>query len=887
MNDPKGFGSWFSDLTGHPTPHPWQSVLAADRICRNRIIRIPTGLGKTEGILTAWSFHRLANANDHWPRRLVWCLPMRVLVEQTEDVAREIVQNFPTEIRPSVHVIMGGEDTGEWFLHPERPAIIVGTQDMLLSRALNRGYAGKRARWPVEFGLLNHDALWVMDEAQLMEVGLATSAQLQAFRDDDQGKFLRPCYTWWMSATMQTHWLKTVDTAEHHQKWRENPCVIPMEQQKGGIWETRKHLEMIDIPAFDAAALATRVLAEHGKGNGAEEARITLVICNTVKRACQTFDALINLGPNAEIELVHSRFRPAERETWRARFLSRAACYQNANRIIVSTQVVEAGVDISASCLITEVAPWPSLVQRFGRCARYSGDGRVLVVDRGDDEVAAAPYSVQELEGAREALETLSDVGIASLESYEESLDPEAMGRLYAYSPAHLLLRREFDELFDTTPDLTGADLDISRFIRSGDERDLHIFWISLKESESPSSGRQPERRELCGVPFLDARDWLCGEETKSNRKPKLRAGMRAWVWDWIEGEWSLASRASLLPGRVVCVAASCGGYREDRGFCPDSNEIVEEVNGPPIAIQAESRLVNDADGRLDSEPLSYNVWKTIASHNSEVAHELARLVDELKLKDDLRRALVLAAHWHDYGKSHPAFQGAIVGRDRPDREDLAKAPKDAWLLPPGTYRFRDQTDSRPGFRHELAGALSLFEILEAHSPEHPALLGPWRGLLSQMGDRVQPSQVAQTPTPLMQQILDCSLEEFNLVAYLVASHHGKVRIALHAVSKDQEYRDRDGRGLPIRGIREGDLLPAIALDQAQPVLPELELTLEPAAIGLSPRTGLSWQERCIRLLDQYGPASLAFLESLLRAADVRASRLSAGDPALIQEASS
>jgi len=36
---------------------------------------------------------------------------------------------------------MGGEEKTEWDLYPEREAILIGTQDMLLSRALNRGSA--------------------------------------------------------------------------------------------------------------------------------------------------------------------------------------------------------------------------------------------------------------------------------------------------------------------------------------------------------------------------------------------------------------------------------------------------------------------------------------------------------------------------------------------------------------------------------------------------------------------------------------------------------------------------------------------------------------------------------------------------------------------------
>ncbi len=60
--------------------------------------------------------------------------------------------------------------------------MLIGTQDMLLSRALNRGYALGRARWPLPYGLLNNDCLWVFDEVQLMGSGLATTAQLAAFR---------------------------------------------------------------------------------------------------------------------------------------------------------------------------------------------------------------------------------------------------------------------------------------------------------------------------------------------------------------------------------------------------------------------------------------------------------------------------------------------------------------------------------------------------------------------------------------------------------------------------------------------------------------------------------------------------------------------------------
>ena len=190
------YQDWFSLITGFDQgPHDWQRELASSDVAKTRLIRVPTGLGKTEGVLAAWLYHAVAHGRGTWPRRLVWCLPMRVLVEQTAERARELIDRWfeasAREDKPPVHILMGGEDTGRWYLAPTAHMVLVGTQDMLLSRALNRGYASGRARWPVEYGLLNHDCLWVMDEVQLMDVGLATSAQLQAFRDQDQSKHLR------------------------------------------------------------------------------------------------------------------------------------------------------------------------------------------------------------------------------------------------------------------------------------------------------------------------------------------------------------------------------------------------------------------------------------------------------------------------------------------------------------------------------------------------------------------------------------------------------------------------------------------------------------------------------------------------------------------------
>ncbi len=105
---------------------------------------------------------------------------------------------------------MAGAIHDEWVGQPDKPWVLVGTQDQLLSRALNRGYAMSRFEWPVDFGLLNNDCRWLIDEVQLMGPGLWTTSQLDWMR---RKRFpsLKPCLTTWMSATVGTSFLSTTD----------------------------------------------------------------------------------------------------------------------------------------------------------------------------------------------------------------------------------------------------------------------------------------------------------------------------------------------------------------------------------------------------------------------------------------------------------------------------------------------------------------------------------------------------------------------------------------------------------------------------------------------------------------------------------------------------
>ena len=156
------FSKMFKKATGNQ-PFPYQQRMAEAEVFPS-LLEVPTGAGKTAAAILGWLWRRRFASDEIrqvTPRRLVYCLPMRVLVEQTVDCAVTWLHNlellwrlrgfmgseegqalksyepFPDDSdddpeKISVHLLMGGEVTGIGICISERDAILIGTQDMLL-----------------------------------------------------------------------------------------------------------------------------------------------------------------------------------------------------------------------------------------------------------------------------------------------------------------------------------------------------------------------------------------------------------------------------------------------------------------------------------------------------------------------------------------------------------------------------------------------------------------------------------------------------------------------------------------------------------------------------------------------------------------------------------
>ncbi|MDQ2707919.1 MAG: CRISPR-associated helicase Cas3' [Actinomycetota bacterium] len=649
-------------------PYGYQRRLAEEGL--PDVLRVPTGAGKTMAAVLPWLYRRRHHPDlavrRGTPRRLVFVLPQRALVEQTVDV----IDGWLTALDESEigrYILMGGVDRDDraWKMHPEQDAIFVGTQDMILSRLLMRGYAEPRANWPMSFGLLHSDTQFVFDEVQLMGPALPTSLQMQGLRAE-LGTAL-PCRSMWMSATLDVPRLGEVapdldpdlGVVELSEDDRTGPLRVRL--------DATRRLERIEIDGKRyARELSSRIVSEH------RPATRTLVVLNTVDRATEVFDAVTKLAPAADLVLLHSRYRPPDRAV---RTKVAIAAPGAAGTIVVSTQVLEAGMDITSELLVTELAPWSSIVQRSGRCNRdgCASDARILWTWPPSGLKQHLPYKAEQLEHTSGVLAALEgeDVTSSRMQEAAQDLDP----------PVHpVLRRRDLLDLFDTAPDLDGNDIDVSQWIRDADDRTAFLAWRAIDTMDETAP--YPARDELCPAPLGDA-------------LRELVTKRQARTFDHRDGRWRSAVSADVRLGAVIVLDAASGGYLPDRGFSPKSTDPVPTL--PP----AEPRPVE----AVETDPLSQvtGPWVPLSVHLADVERESARLLRELDpsgITMEQRTATELAGRYHDLGKAHPTFEASLRAAAAEDPVGIGP-----WAKSPGRGALRHKPRF---FRHELVSALLL-----------------------------------------------------------------------------------------------------------------------------------------------------------------------------------
>lgn len=169
------FRQYFRTISGFD-PFFWQEELFHEFVSGEIPTRIdlPTGAGKTS-VMTVWLLalaEQVRHGTVNLPRRIAWVVDRRVVVDQATVEAERLAANLDqkaelTELRDTLTGLCGPtgtsplavstlrgerEDNRAWSKNPSRPAIVIGTVDMIGSRLLFPGTgmaAGRAVSMPV------------------------------------------------------------------------------------------------------------------------------------------------------------------------------------------------------------------------------------------------------------------------------------------------------------------------------------------------------------------------------------------------------------------------------------------------------------------------------------------------------------------------------------------------------------------------------------------------------------------------------------------------------------------------------------------------------------------------------------------------------------------
>lgn len=802
MADFKKFDEQFAALTGAASPFPWQRrlwnhLLQADFDACSPC-SLPTGMGKTS-IIPIWLI-ALAGNPDGVPRRLVYVVNRRTVVDQATDEAKRIRERLVSGAVPSlcnklremcaipaaeplaISTLRGQfADNAEWRIDPSRPAVIIGTVDMIGSRLLFSGYGTGFKSRSVHAGLLGQDALLIHDEAHLEP---AFQSLLNAIvKEQRKAGDIRPLRVVELTATSRTAASSAFRLDSNDLK--DKTVAKRMNSRK----RLRLHTCNDDRAVCDA-------MLQKALGHAASDAAV-LVFTRRVEDAERIAAEIRKKG--RPVALLTGTMRGLERDRLAgsdpvfARFLppssrSSGLVPTGGTVYLVCTSAGEVGINISSDHLVCDLTPFDSMAQRLGRVNRFGdGDASVDVFHPTDfdakDALASCRRATLELLRALPKDGGSHDASPSALAGIPED------ARVAAFTPPPEVLPAT-DVLFDAWTlttirhDLPGRPqvADWLHGVAEWQPPDTSVAWreevaivgdrISGDEAEELLADYPLKSHEL----LRDRQHRVFGHlERIAARGPDDIA----WVVS-PSGSVSIYTLATLvqknnakvplvnLTDCVVLLSPHSGGFSATGtldGDSPLASDVadawldeaglqkrVRAWDNAPLPAPAGWRLVRVLDTATQDDGQEEHgdtrrFWKwftrpqsadddgsltsaapqRLDDHLNRAESVARRLAAALRLPKEVGDAVTAALQWHDLGKDRPIWQTAIGNSDYAAGTVLAKS---GGLMRPALLN---------SYRHELG---SLLDILKTRADQLEAL----------------------------------TTAQKDLILHLIAAHHGRAR---------------------------------------------------------------------------------------------------------------
>ncbi len=429
------FRDYFKWLSGNE-PFEWQERLF-QRFLNGDFpdaCDIPTGLGKTS-VMTIWLIALgclLKEKDRKIPLRLVYIVDRRVIVDQATDEAEKLLYKLTQAISDTLNPLhslaqtfreasmKGNEllialstlrgqkaDNREWCLDPSRPAIIIGTVDMIGSRLLFSGYGkvGINHR-SLQAGLLGQDTLVVIDEAHLSPVFVSTLLDIKCAIHQTQS--LRPFHVMSLSATLSGQG-NTLEIDEQKECQNEK-ARLRLHAKKQIEWlpfdqttktKEEKKASRKEINEAFAESLVKHAIQYEG-ATEAEPARSIVIFVKTVDLVNLIYDKLCDeiekLATEGEAEESTDKKEKKLRDAIEARILKMTGEMRGAERndlvkspkfkvflprsepdrkthrpthYLIATSCAEVGVNLDADQGVCDLSTLDSMIQRIGRINRF------------------------------------------------------------------------------------------------------------------------------------------------------------------------------------------------------------------------------------------------------------------------------------------------------------------------------------------------------------------------------------------------------------------------------------------------------------------------------------------------------------------------------------